>query len=280
MIKRILLTVLRIALGLGIAWATILLLVIRPHFDDIDQINVNMHQASDVYNKLGDGSTKMNALGSPEAIELRKLHSAKGYIDSFDHLKPTLSLPNIDMPTKYYPSWTNDKVKLYNSVVDDPAFIKSYSGSITAARHANDFLLSHGEIMKALVDLLEYDAAADTNNVQPDTLNQRLDAAAAGLAKAKDRINKAPKLKEDTTLQVVIDEIKKVDDARQAYRLNNTDQLRAQYIATVVTAQDSILKNRTKFWNDTKASTLKSMTDSLHDFQKYQANISKNLQQQ
>lgn len=237
-------------MSLAIAAGALYFLFILPHQQALDRIELDKRQVIATQRALEGGITEFGKLTGPSSITLKEVNAAKNYVSEFDSILPTLNVERADKPAALNPLWMEPKIRKYNELIAKPSYVNSLAQSIVTLRDALAFVAHHRATMDAVSKLLEYNPETDTQVTPPDAVQPRLEAAAAGLDGIQSKLKEEMPQYSDDTLQAVADKVKAVETARYAYQQTINESNRQAYIAAVTDAQQTIIANRQKFWDD------------------------------
>ncbi len=253
-LKRILLLLARVGVGLGVAVASLYFLAVLPHQRDLEKAKTSRDQVVNVQKALDTATTQLKNLPQPSSIVPGVMGSSKDFVGRLDTILPTLNPGQIEKPEVISRTWFDGYIEGYNKVISKKGNVDTLAIGLTALGDDLDFLNHYRATMFAVANLIEYNPDAESKDKQPSDISPALQAAAAGIDRTITRLNEAPKFKDDS-LGALIDEVKNVEAARKAYEsaLSTSPPAlneRSAYIAAVAAAQKAIIVNRQQFWLD------------------------------
>jgi hypothetical protein len=246
--------IIRIVISLGIALLALNLFIIWPKQQALDTIKHQTEAVSNILKSLNNGQEQFKHVPKILGIELQTIGSARLYAQSISNLLPTFNVPSPEPPkTLGNVFQIESQISRYNKIINGKDYKAVVAQSIEATASAKKFVTYHYEVIKVLVNILEYAPEMDTKSDNAELVLANLSAANSGIEKTITKLRGVPKYGKDS-LEALISSLHQVESALAAYEANvkttstTHSTLREAYIVAVSKAQQAILANRNSFW--------------------------------
>lgn len=224
-------------------------------------------------NRLAQAQALFNHLPTLDPDIIGKPEDMKNYADQAKHTSDEFNSLIIDNPKDIQPLFgvaTGGEYKIIKNVnftIDQVRHSTTYSDVSSDITMADKLMAYHAAVSEALVNVLEYDPVADTENfsLKSADTQQRLKLAHDGLIKTDDQLQAAKKIYKDGSIDQVTAMVSGLRYKR--YQLSQ-DGNTASWIKAVKDAQSNIMANRIKFWKNAPAALLKDMKGDQADMLK------------
>lgn len=234
------------------------------------KIDQQVSAAQNVQTSLEQAASTLKGLPGPSVITLQLLGSARDYTERllvsapvFNHESPAVLTTLRSFPP-------HQKIRAYNTVVSDAAFISTYGESRTLLDSVKELVSYHTAVMKALENLLEYQPAADTDKADQEELLQALRTTGGGLEKTNARLDSLPDYT-DETMPATRELLAELETIRKEYETavelgKDQGPLRQRYIEAFSEAQQTILADRETFWSTRSESATAGLENARREF--------------
>jgi len=220
--------------------------------------------------KLEEAHSSLSSLPSMNNIKTQQIGELKRYADYAQKVSDDFFAVKFKLP-KPIPSFLALNLFTGKQIINDTSDLISsekvgelYLTTSNNIDAADKLMAYHAAVSKALINILEYNPAADTKNFllgSEDTI-KRLDLAQKGLEKTARDLREVKGAYVDKSLEELISLVGELQNARDNLAKFGSTK---DWITEISSAQSEIISNRVGFWIGATQAITTSLKSNLED---------------